>query len=78
VVRELTGGDGAEPVVDAFGLRSLPRSVAAAAYIGPIMLIGAIPATEPLTDPFAGKCVDPVHRRRRAAAPCRLMTNARA
>ncbi|MEY9874247.1 NADPH:quinone reductase-like Zn-dependent oxidoreductase [Streptacidiphilus sp. MAP12-33] len=56
-VRELTGGDGVEHVVDAVGPPTLPKSVAAAAYNARVTLIGAFPATTPLTDPFAGNYV---------------------
>ncbi|RAG81326.1 NAD(P)-dependent alcohol dehydrogenase [Streptacidiphilus pinicola] len=56
-VRELTGGDGAEHVVDAVGLPTLPKSVAAAAYNARITLIGAFPAAAPITDPFGGNFV---------------------
>ncbi|MFC1411960.1 NAD(P)-dependent alcohol dehydrogenase [Streptacidiphilus sp. N1-12] len=53
-VRDLTGGDGVEHVVDAVGLPTLRQSVAASAYNARITLIGAFPATAPVTDPFAG------------------------
>lgn len=56
-VLELTDGDGVEHVVDAVGLPTLPKSVAAAAYNARITLIGAFPATTPVTDPFGGKYV---------------------
>ncbi|WP_042433739.1 zinc-dependent alcohol dehydrogenase family protein [Streptacidiphilus anmyonensis] len=56
-VRELTGGDGVEHVVDAVGLATLPQSVAAAAYNARITLLGAFPAVAPLADPFAGNYV---------------------
>jgi NADPH:quinone reductase-like Zn-dependent oxidoreductase len=59
VVRELTGGDGAEHVVDAVGLTTLPQSAAAAAYNARVTLIGAFPATAPapVADPFGGNYV---------------------
>src|SRR5260221_6330888 len=44
-VRDLTGGDGVEHVVDAVGIPTLPKSVSAAAYNARITLIGAFPAT---------------------------------
>jgi NADPH:quinone reductase-like Zn-dependent oxidoreductase len=56
-VRDLTGGDGVEHVVDAVGIPTLPNSVSAAAYNARITLIGAFPATGPVMDPFAGNYV---------------------
>lgn len=56
-VLDLTGGDGAEHVVDAVGMLTLPKSVAAAAYNAQVTLIGAYPApagSQP-ADPFGGK-----------------------
>lgn len=52
VVRDLTGGDGVEQVVDAVGMPTLPKSVAAAAFNARITLIGAFQATAPTTEPF--------------------------
>jgi NADPH:quinone reductase-like Zn-dependent oxidoreductase len=56
-VRELTGGEGVEHVVDAVGLPTLPKSAAAAAFNARITLIGAFPAIEPITNPFFGNYV---------------------
>lgn len=56
-VRDLTGGDGVEHVIDAVGMLTLPKSVAAAAFNARITLIGAFPATAPVLDPFAGNYV---------------------
>lgn len=56
-VRDLTGGDGVEHVVDAVGMPTLPKSVAASAFNARITLIGAFPATEPVSDPFFGNYV---------------------
>lgn len=56
-VLDLTGGDGADHVVDAVGMPTLPKSVAAAAFNARITLIGAFPATELTGDPFAGNYV---------------------
>ncbi len=53
-VRDLTDGSGVEHVVDAVGMQTLPKSVAAAAFNARVTLIGAFPATEPTTDPFRG------------------------
>ncbi|MTE15916.1 zinc-binding dehydrogenase [Nocardia sp. CT2-14] len=58
-VLELTGGLGVERVVDAVGKRTVPKSLAATAYNGQVVLIGAFPA-EPgqhLADPLGGKYV---------------------
>ncbi|MGV9412871.1 zinc-dependent alcohol dehydrogenase family protein [Nocardia sp. NPDC003693] len=57
VVLDHTGGDGVEHVVDAVGLLTLPKSLAAAAYNAQVTLIGAFPAPpggEP-ADPLGGK-----------------------
>lgn len=54
VVQHLTGGDGVERVVDAVGMPTLPKSVAAAAFNAGITLIGAFQATAPTMDPFGG------------------------
>lgn len=55
------GGDGVECVIDAVGMPTLAKSVAAAAFNARITLIGAFPATEPATDPatdpFSGNYV---------------------
>jgi NADPH:quinone reductase-like Zn-dependent oxidoreductase len=56
-VRAMTGGDGAEHVVDAVGMPTLPKSVIAAAFNARITLIGAFPAVEPVSDPFVGNYV---------------------
>ena len=56
-VRDLTGGAGAEHVVDTVGMPTLRKSVAAAAFNAGITLIGAFPATEPIVDPFFGNYV---------------------
>ena len=60
-VRDLTGSDGVEHVVDAVGMPTLPKSVSAAAFNARITLIGAFPAsapaTTPVTDPFVGNYV---------------------
>ncbi|MFE6859554.1 NAD(P)-dependent alcohol dehydrogenase [Nocardia sp. NPDC057668] len=56
-VLDLTGGNGVEHVVDAVGLLTLPKSLAAAAYNAQVTLIGAFPApagAEP-ADPLGGK-----------------------
>jgi NADPH:quinone reductase-like Zn-dependent oxidoreductase len=52
---ELTGGDGAEHVVDAVGMLTLPKSVACGAFNARITLIGAFPGPQPSADPFGGK-----------------------
>lgn len=57
-VLDLTGGAGAEQVVDAVGRLTLPKSIAAAAYNAQITVIGAFPAgsaTPAQADPFGGK-----------------------
>ncbi|MBL1078132.1 NAD(P)-dependent alcohol dehydrogenase [Nocardia sp. 2] len=53
-VLDLTGGDGAEHVVDAVGLPTLPKSLAAAGYNAQVTLIGAFPAPDgqQLADPL--------------------------
>jgi NADPH:quinone reductase-like Zn-dependent oxidoreductase len=50
-VLELTGGDGADHVVDAVGMLSLPKSVACGAYNARITLVGAFPAPDPPSEP---------------------------
>ncbi len=52
---ELTGGDGAEQVVDAVGMLTLPKSVACGAFNARITLIGAFPGPQPSADPFGGR-----------------------
>ncbi len=52
---DATGGDGVDHVVDAVGMRTLPKSVAAAAFNANLTLIGAFPAAEPIPDVFGGK-----------------------
>jgi NADPH:quinone reductase-like Zn-dependent oxidoreductase len=52
---ELTGGDGADHVVDAVGMLTLPKSVASGAYNARITLIGAFPAPSPSANPFGGR-----------------------
>jgi len=54
-VMEFTGGDGAEHVVDAVGLPTMQQSVACGAFNARITVIGAFPATEPVSDPFGGR-----------------------
>jgi NADPH:quinone reductase-like Zn-dependent oxidoreductase len=54
-VLEMTGGDGVEHVVDAVGLPTMAKSVACGAFNARITVIGAFPATEPVTDPFGGR-----------------------
>lgn len=54
-VLDLTDGEGAEHIVDAVGLNTLPKSVAAGAYNAQVTLIGAFPGGEPVTNPFAGQ-----------------------
>ncbi len=56
-VRDLTGGDGVEHVIDAVGMPTLPKSVASAAFNARITLIGAFPAAAPVQDPFGGNYV---------------------
>jgi NADPH:quinone reductase-like Zn-dependent oxidoreductase len=56
-VRELTGGDGVEHVVDAVGMPTLKQSVAASAYNACITQIGAFPAAAPVANPFFGNYV---------------------
>jgi NADPH:quinone reductase-like Zn-dependent oxidoreductase len=56
-VRGLTGGVGVEHVVDAVGMPTLQKSVAAAAFNARITLIGAFPGTEPVAEPFFGNYV---------------------
>ncbi len=54
-VLDLTDGNGVERVVDAVGMLTLPKSVAAGAFNALVTLIGAFPADAPTADPFAGK-----------------------
>lgn len=54
-VMELTGGDGVEHVVDAVGMLTMQKSVACGAFNARITVIGAFPATEPVSDPFGGR-----------------------
>jgi NADPH:quinone reductase-like Zn-dependent oxidoreductase len=55
-VLELTGDDGADHVVDAVGMLTLPKSVASGAYNARITLVGAFPAPPPASaNPFGGK-----------------------
>jgi NADPH:quinone reductase-like Zn-dependent oxidoreductase len=54
-VLELTGGDGVERVVDAVGLSTLPKSVAAGAFNALITVVGAFPVDAPVGDPLAGR-----------------------
>jgi NADPH:quinone reductase-like Zn-dependent oxidoreductase len=54
-VMELTGGDGVEHVVDAVGRQTMQKSVACGAFNAQITVVGAFPATEPVSDPFGGR-----------------------
>ena len=54
-VLDLTDGNGVERVVDAVGMLTLPKSVAAGAFNALVTLIGAFPAGAPTADPFGGK-----------------------
>jgi NADPH:quinone reductase-like Zn-dependent oxidoreductase len=54
-VLEFTGGDGVEHVVDAVGMATMQKSVACGAFNARITVIGAFPATEPVSDPFGGR-----------------------
>jgi NADPH:quinone reductase-like Zn-dependent oxidoreductase len=54
-VQELTGGDGVEHVVDAVGMPTAARSVACGAFNARVTLVGAFPATTPVSDPFGGR-----------------------
>ena len=54
-VLEFTGGAGAEHVVDAVGMTTMRKSVACGAFNARITVIGAFPATEPVSDPFGGR-----------------------
>ena len=54
-VLDLTGGAGADHIVDAVGLLTLPKSVAAGAFNAQVTLIGAFPGGQPITNPFGGK-----------------------
>lgn len=56
-VRDLTGGAGADHVIDAVGMPTLRNSVTAAAVNARVTLIGAFPAAEPVMDPFFGTFV---------------------
>jgi NADPH:quinone reductase-like Zn-dependent oxidoreductase len=53
-VLELTAGDGAEHIVDAVGMLTLPKSVAAGAYNACVTVVGAFPA-ESRGNPFGGR-----------------------
>jgi NADPH:quinone reductase-like Zn-dependent oxidoreductase len=54
-VMELTDGDGVEHVVDAVGVQTVQKSVACGAFNARITVVGAFPATGPLSDPFGGR-----------------------
>ena len=54
-VVEFTGGDGVEHVVDAVGMQTMQKSVASGAFNARITVLGAFPATEPISDPFGGR-----------------------
>jgi NADPH:quinone reductase-like Zn-dependent oxidoreductase len=54
-VMEFTGGDGVEHVVDAVGMPTMQKSVACGAFNAWITVIGAFPATEPVSGPFGGR-----------------------
>ena len=55
-VLKLTGGDGADHIVDAVGMLTLPKSVASGAYNARITLVGAFPAPPPPSENlFAGR-----------------------
>ena len=54
-VLKLTGGDGADHIVDAVGMLTLPKSVASGAYNARITLVGAFPAPPPSENLFAGR-----------------------
>ena len=54
-VLKLTGGDGADHIVDAVGMLTLPKSVASGAYNARITLVGAFPAPPPTENLFAGR-----------------------
>ncbi|WP_328389495.1 zinc-dependent alcohol dehydrogenase family protein [Nocardia sp. NBC_00416] len=56
-VLELTGGEGVEHVIDAVGMPTLPKSLAAAGYNARVNLIGAFPAPtgQGLADPLGAK-----------------------
>jgi NADPH:quinone reductase-like Zn-dependent oxidoreductase len=54
-VMEFTGGDGVEHVVDAVGMTTMRKSAACGAFNARITVIGAFPATEPVSDPFGGR-----------------------
>ncbi|MVU75666.1 zinc-binding dehydrogenase [Nocardia sp. ET3-3] len=58
-VLDRTDGVGVQRVVDAVGMPTLPKSLAATAYNGEVILIGAFPAPEgqPLADPLGGRYV---------------------
>ncbi|MEV6275411.1 zinc-binding dehydrogenase [Nocardia sp. NPDC051832] len=54
-VARLTGGDGADHIIDAVGMPTLPKSVAAGAYNAQLTMIGAMPGpaiTEGDGNPF--------------------------
>ncbi|GAB2444333.1 zinc-dependent alcohol dehydrogenase family protein [Nocardia tengchongensis] len=60
VVLELTGGEGVQHAVEAVGMPTLPKSVAAAAYNAQVTLIGAFPPAPGQPQPpslFGGKFV---------------------
>jgi NADPH:quinone reductase-like Zn-dependent oxidoreductase len=54
-VMDFTGGDGVEHVVDAVGMPTMQKSVACGAFNATITVIGAFPATGPVSDPFGGR-----------------------
>lgn len=54
-VLKLTGGDGADHVVDAIGMLTLPKSVASGAYNARVTLVGAFPGPPPGENLFAGR-----------------------
>jgi len=54
-VMEFTGGDGVEHVVDAVGMQTMQKSVACGAFNARITVVGAFPATGPVSDPFGGR-----------------------
>ncbi|MFB7549003.1 NAD(P)-dependent alcohol dehydrogenase [Streptomyces sp. NPDC056154] len=53
-VLDLTDGDGADHIIDAVGLPTLSKSVAAGAFNAQVTLIGAFPGGKPTTNPFGG------------------------
>src|SRR5262249_4453457 len=54
-VMECSGGDGVERVVDAVGMQTMQKSVACGALNARITVVGAFPATEPISDLFGGR-----------------------